>query len=408
MQTLKLEKKVWLAIIVSALGYFVDVYDLVVFNVVRIQSLKSLNIPAQELTSTGLSLLNIQLIGLLVGGLLWGVLGDKKGRIKVLFASIFLYSCSNIANAFVDSIPAYGICRFLTGIGLGGEFGVGVTLVSELMPKEKRGYGTMFVAIAGIFGAVSSSLIGDLLPWRTAYIVAGVLGLGLLGLRIGIHESKIFEGIKKYSVPRGSLLLLFKNGVILRKYLMCVAIGTPIWIIIGLFMTLAPELGQWMHTSAPVTAGRSILFFNFGFGSGELLSSLISQILKSRKKSILIFLILNTSFAYTFLSLKDISDTLFYLLCYLLGLGSGYWAVFMMTSAEQFGTNLRATVTTSSPNLVRAWVVPSTFALGFLNTQFSLATSLGLIFGFFSVFSFLSVFYIKDTFSRDLDFVETA
>jgi putative MFS transporter len=225
-----MNKRIFLAVLVSALGYFVDVYDLVIFNVVRVKSLQSLHLSESEITSVGLSLLNTQLIGLLVGGLLWGVLGDKKGRVSVLFGSIFLYSCANIANAFVTDVTSYSICRFLTGIGLGGEFGVGVTLVSELMPKERRGYGTMIVAITGIFGAIASGLTGDYFSWQTSYIVGGLMGFALLALRIGLSESLLFEQVKASSVSRGSLKLLLSSPPLLRKYLKCIAVGAPIWL----------------------------------------------------------------------------------------------------------------------------------------------------------------------------------
>lgn len=401
-----MQNRVILAILVSALGYFVDVYDLVLFNVVRVKSLQALHLSEAEITSVGMVLLNIQLIGLLIGGLLWGILGDKKGRVSVLFGSIFLYSCANIANAFVTDVNTYALCRFLTGIGLGGEFGVGVTLVSELMPKEKRGYGTMVVAVTGIFGAIASGLTGDTFSWQTSYIVGGLMGFALLALRIGISESKLFEQLRVSSVSRGSLKMLFKSPGLLRKYLKCIAVGAPIWLIIGLFMALAPELGRLMGVHAPITAGRAILFFNIGFGSGELLSSLLSQWLKSRKKAILTFLVLTSSFSALFLGLHDVDTAVFYSVCTLLGLGAGYWAVFMMVAAEQFGTNLRATVATSVPNFVRALVVPCTLMIGLLRESFSLIGILAVIQCTALVAALFAQHSLAETFGKDLDFIE--
>lgn len=402
-----MNRKIGLAIFVSALGYFVDVFDLVLFNVVRVKSLQSLQLSESEITSVGMSLLNIQLTGLLVGGLLWGILGDKKGRVSVLFGSIFLYSCANIANAFVTDMSGYSICRFLTGVGLGGEFGVGVTLVSELMPKEKRGYGTMIVAVTGIFGAITSGLLGDLFSWQTSYIIGGLMGFALLGLRIGLSESALFERVKSSQVTRGSLSLLLRSPQLLKKYLSCIAVGAPIWLIIGLFMALAPELGRVMKIQDPISAGRAILFFNIGFGSGEILSSLLSQVLRSRKKVILSFILLTSIFSYLFLNLQEVEAKTFYTYCALLGLGTGYWAVFMMVAAEQFGTNLRATVTTSVPNFVRALVVPCSLVLGTLKPNLGLTGSLAWIQALALVAALVGVYSLRETFGKDLDFNES-
>ena len=401
-----MKSRIWIAVFVSALGYFVDVYDLVLFNVLRVKSLQALSLSPAEITSVGLSLLNIQLIGLLIGGLLWGVLGDKKGRVSVLFGSIFLYSIANILNAFVTSVEAYSWCRFFAGVGLGGEFGVGVTLVSELMPKEKRGYGTMIVAATGVLGAITSALIGDAFAWQTAYIVGGMMGLVLLGLRIGLSESDIFSNLKKSSVQRGSLKQLISSPPLLKKYLNCILVGAPIWIVIGLFMTLSPEIAQVMKIKDPVTVGRSILFFNIGFGTGDILSSLVSQWLKSRKKAVLGFLILTACASAFFLSMGSVESRAFYSVCIFLGLGAGYWAVFMMVSAEQFGTNLRATVATSAPNFVRGLVVPCSLLLTAMKHEFGLIQCLGLIQGTALVVAFIALFFLQETFKRDLSFVE--
>ncbi|MBI2811143.1 MAG: MFS transporter, partial [Candidatus Melainabacteria bacterium] len=332
---------------------------------------------------------------------------DKKGRITVLFGSIFLYSCANIANAFVTDLNSYSVCRLLAGIGLGGEFGVGVTLVSELMPKEKRGYGTMLVAVTGVFGAMTSSLIGDWFDWKTTYIIGGLLGFALLGLRIGVHESGIFTQVKESKVTRGSLRMILRSPKLLKKYLSCVGIGAPIWIVIGLFMTVAPELGRTMGISEPISAGKSILFFNIGFGTGEILSASFSQWVRSRRKSILVFLTLTAVFSTVFLNLHSVSASAFYAFCTLQGLGCGYWAVFMMVAAEQFGTNLRATVTTSAPNLVRGLVVPGSLILGLLQDKLGLIPSLGGIFICVLFCAYLSWFSLEESFGRDLSFVET-
>ncbi len=403
-----MKRNIWFAIAVSALGYFVDVYDLVLFNVVRVKSLQSFSLSPSEITSVGIYLLNIQLVGLLIGGLFWGTLGDKKGRVSVLFGSILLYSCANIANAFVTDITSYSICRFLAGIGLGGEFGIGVTLVSELLPKNKRGYGGMIVAATGALGAITSGLIGDLFSWRTSYIVGGFMGFLLLGLRVSLSESEIFSRVKATSatIQRGSLKMLLGSPELLSKYLQCIFIGTPIWITIGLFMALSPEIAQALNIAGPISAGRSILFFNIGFGLGDILSSLLSQYLRSRRRAVLIHLLLTAFFSVVFLCLRSAEQMTFYSVCALLGIGAGYWAIFMMVTAEQFGTNLRATVATSVPNLVRVLVVPCSLALTTLKTHLGLIESLALIQFVVISCAMFSRRFLAETFSKDLNFVE--
>src|SRR6185312_6239212 len=171
-----------LAVIVGALGYFVDIYDLLLFNIIRLPSLRSLGLTADEADKRGLTILSIQMGGLLIGGIIWGILGDKKGRLRVLFASIILYSLGSIANGMVHTVTQYEVARFITGLGLAGELGAGITLVSELMPKEKRGISTAWVAGIGLTGAVFAFLIkywfvgADGAGWRTCYYIGGGLG----------------------------------------------------------------------------------------------------------------------------------------------------------------------------------------------------------------------------------------
>lgn len=401
-----MSKKAWFAIAVAALGYFVDVYDLVLFNVVRVASLKALALSPSEITSIGLALLNIQLIGMLLGGLLWGVLGDKKGRVSVLFGSILLYSLANIMNAFVSDVTSYGICRFFAGVGLAGEFGVGITLVNELLPTQKRGYGTLVIAFSGILGAITGGIIGDLLSWQQTYISGGILGLGLLAMRIRLSESEFFDKIKMNSIQRGSLLELIRSRPLLCKYLRCIFVGSPIWIIIGLFVSLAPELARELLIQGTVSTGRALLFFNIGFGTGEIFSSLASQSLKSRKKAIFLFLCSTSLFSFLLLALRGSSATEFYSICLLLGISTGYWAIFMVQTTEQFGTNLRATATTSAPNVVRALVVPASMILELIRGKLGFISSLALIEFTFLGLAFFSLFTLEETFSRNLDFVE--
>jgi len=401
-------KKIWLAVIVAALGYFVDVYDLLLFSSVRIQSLQSIGLTGEDLLSKGILLLNLQMIGMLLGGIFFGIWGDKYGRVKVLFGSIFLYSLANLANGFVTSVEQYAILRFIAGFGLAGEIGAGITLVSELMPKEKRGYGTTIVATIGVSGAIVASLVAKHLDWRTAYIIGGLMGLGLLVLRISVCESGLFNSVKNYSdIRRGDLRILFKNNKAVFKYISCILIGTPIWFIVGILVTFSPEIGKSLNIQDTIVASSSVFYSYVGFTLGDLASGLISQLLKSRKKTIFFFILSGFLCTYYLLtSSKVTSAPAFYNMIFFLGFFGGYWAVFITTSAEQFGTNIRATVATTSPNFVRGLTVPMTISFNYLNSTLG-ATYSALYVGIFVFFlSFLALFNLKETFHVDLDYID--
>lgn len=400
-------KKLWFAITVSALGYFVDVYDIILFSAVRVPSLRSLGLAEDQITTIGLHLINLQLIGMLLGGIAWGILGDKRGRLSILFGSIFLYSSATLANAFVNNVETYGLLRFVAGFGLAGEMGAGITLVNELMTKEKRGYGTMIIVTSGIFGGIAGGLVGNLLTWQTAYILGGLGGFLLLFLRMGVAESGLFVNIKNQrQVVKGSLLLFLKSPALLSKYLKCLLVGAPFWVFIGLFMALAPEVGKALNISGTITAAWAILFFNIGLGFGDLSSSILSQILGSRKKAIMIYLVIAFMSAISFLSLQNASPATFYFFCAVLGLGSGSWAIFIMVAAEQFGTNMRATVTASLPNFVRSMAIPFMSILSFLKPQVGILLGLGIVSISSLILAFIAICLLKETFATSLDFVE--
>lgn len=402
-------KKIGFAILVSALGYFVDVYDIILFNAVRVPSLQALGLAGEELTNVGLSLISLQLVGMLLGGLFWGMLGDKRGRLSILFGSIFLYSSATLANAYVSSVEMYGVLRFIAGFGLAGEMGAGVTLVNELISKEKRGYATMIIATLGILGGVAGGLAGNFLHWQTAYILGGCGGFLLLLLRMGVRESALFANIKNQQhVVKGSLLLLLSSPTLLAKYFKCLFVGLPFWVFVGLFMALAPEVGNALGVTDPVTPALAILYFNIGLGVGDLSSSIISQLLKSRKKAIQLYLSITFVSVLVFLTLKTPSSNVFYFFCALLGVGSGSWAVFLMIATEQFGTNLRATVTTSLPNFVRGMVIPFMALLGILKSQLGILSSLGVISLVSVAFAFMAICSLKETYGTHLDFLESA
>jgi putative MFS transporter len=354
------------AIVVAALGYFVDIYDLVLFNIVRIPSLATLGLTGEAATNTGLDLLNVQMSGMLLGGLLWGILGDKKGRLSVLFGSIFLYSLANIANGMVTTIPLYFVLRFVAGVGLAGELGAGITLVSELLPKEKRGIGTMIVASFGVSGAVLAGIIANNYLWRTCYFVGGSLGLLLLILRIGVYESGLFNQIKTLAVSRGRFFSLFNNRDRFVRYLRCIGTGLPTWYMVGLLMGLAPEISKVLGVTGNITVANTIMFFYAGLTIGDLSSGGLSQYLKSRKRVMLYFLVGCGVMIAAYFLVRGESPTAFYMICAMMGFSSGYWAIFVTVAAEQFGTNLRATVATTVPNFARGALVPISLLFKFL------------------------------------------
>lgn len=399
-------------VVVAALGYFVDIYDLLLFGIVRVASLKDIGVPDDQILEKGMWLINSQMLGMLVGGVVWGILGDKKGRLSVLFGSILLYSLANLANAFVTTVEAYAILRFIAGLGLAGELGAAITLVAETLPKEKRGYGTTLVASVGILGAVVAALIGDLFTWKTSYIIGGVMGLALLTLRVSMLESGLFNSVKEHQhLKKGDFLMLFQSRKRFFRYLRCILIGVPVWYVVGILVTFSPELAKQLEVDGMISAGSSIMFCYMGLALGDLCSGIMSQWLKSRTKAVWSFCSFTLIICVAYFFSRGISTKLFYLICFCLGLGAGYWAVFVTTAAEQFGTNLRATVTTSVPNFVRGSVVLLTFLFQYFKGLFmehekGLLISAALVGVLTFAVAFTSLFRMQESFDKSLDFLE--
>ena len=405
-QTATSSKNVKLIILVASLGYFVDIYDLILFSVIRVKSLKGLGVPDSDLLDVGTMLINSQMFGMLVGGILWGVLGDKKGRISVLFGSIVLYSIANLANGFVTSVPAYAILRFIAGIGLAGELGAGITLVTETMSKENRGYGTMIVAGVGLFGAVAAALIGDHFAWQTSYIIGGVMGLLLLGLRVGLADSGMFKNLKNDGVSRGNIFMLFTNRKRFKKYLSCILIGIPLWFVVGVLVTFSPEFGKELNATEPLSAGTGIMYCYIGIAMGDIVAGFMSQMWRSRKKVMLVFLLLTAVSIVVYLNAEGMTSQQFIWLALFLGFSSGYWATFVTIASEQFGTNLRATVTTTVPNFVRGSLVLATISFTTLKGSMGIINS-AMTVGFISLaIALIALYQLKETFGKDLDYLE--
>ena len=405
--SLKSDRKVTLTILIAALGYFVDIYDLVLFSVVRVASLKGIGIEGDEMMSVGALLLNMQLGGFLIGGLLWGIMGDKVGRKQVLFGSILLYSLANLANAFVTTVDQYAICRLIAGIGLAGEIGAGITLVAELMPKHLRGYGTTFVASVGVSGGVLAGFTGHMFDWQTAYIFGGCMGLALLLLRVGVAESLMFKAAKTHeNVKRGNLMLILCSPKRLLRYLACIMIGVPLWYAVGVLITFSPEIGKAMGIAEPLLVATALPLCYLGITLGDIASGLISQKMQSRKKAIALFITM-AAFACAGLLLfgQNLNAAGYYTFCLVIGFCMGYWVLMLTTAAEQFGTDLRATVTTSVPNFVRGSAVICTSLFVMMKSQGVVESALYVGIGAF-VIAFIALAFLKETFHTDLDFLE--
>ncbi len=408
-------------IIVAALGYFVDIYDLLLFGVERTESLNSiLTIQYPGISDAvlktlngiyGKLLLNWQMFGMLIGGVFWGILGDKKGRLSVLFGSILVYSIANILNGMIESTDAYIVLRFVSGFGLAGELGAGITLVSESMSKEKRGYGTMIVATVGVFGAVVAGFMGDVITnWRYSFYLGGGMGLALLILRIGVFESGMFDALKKEThIKKGNVLQLFSHLPSLKKYLSIIFVTVPVWYVMGTLVLFSPELSELMGLpEKSISAGKSIMFAYAGITVGDIASGLISQLLKSRKKAFAVFLSLTVIGVILYFLYGGTSVTVFYSIVTFIGFATGFWAVFISTAAELFGTNIRATATTTAPNFVRASTILISLLLNLvisvLDVDKLLATKItGAI--IISI-GFIALYFLEETFGKDLNYVE--
>ena len=400
-------------VVVAALGYFVDIYDLLLFTIVREPSLRGIGIVLSDkvqVLAASTKIINWQMVGLLIGGVIWGTIGDKKGRLSVLFGSIALYSIANFVTGYVQTVDQYAWARFVAGVGLAGELGAGITLVSELLPKEKRGVGTSLVAGIGLFGAVFAYFIYRFTnDWRLCYKIGGGLGVLLLILRISVAESGMFRHVKTQKVSRGNILMFFTNGTRFRKYLMAILIGLPTWYVIGVLVNYSNRFAKELYGDNRIDSGRAIMFAYVGIAIGDILIGFVSQYYKSRKKALLIFYALSMLCLAFFFSSLNSSDTSMYGICGLLGFSTGFWAIFVTMGAEQFGTNLRATAATTVPNMVRG-------SLPLINLLFltvfqqgwgwNLLKS-GIVTGIVVMAITLVAFYFtEETFHKDLNYVE--
>ena len=395
-------------VIVAALGYFVDIYDLLLFSITRIESLRSFGLSPEQITIEGESILIWQMAGLMIGGIVWGMMGDKKGRLSVLFGSIILYSLANIANGFVQNTEQIRLIRFIAGLGLAGELGAGITLVSELVVKEKRGIATSLVAGLGLTGAVAAFIIKENFEWRTCYFIGGGMGLLLLALRLSVFESGMFHEVRQMDVKRGNIWMLFNNRDRLKRYILSILIGLPTWFVIGVLVSFSSEFGKWMNIKEKIDPGRAIMYAYSAIAIGDIFIGFVSQWLRSRKKALYLFYVITGIFILLFFTiLWNGTAERMYWICAGLGFGTGFWAIFITMGAEQFGTNLRATAATTIPNMVRGMLAVFILPLfQMLRSVTDYYTGGWLAAVIIMLITVVSALFLEETFNKDLNFVE--
>jgi len=401
-----MKRHIWLAVIASALGFFVDLYDIIIVSIVRSKSLLAIGVPHAQLLSKGVWLINIQMAGLLIGGFIWGIIGDKFGRLSVLFGSIILYSTATFANAYADSFQVYLLLRFLAGVGLAGELGAAITLVTEQMPQRYRGIGPALIGGCGMVGAIAGAYIGGKYSWQFTYQLGGALGFALLILRLGVLESGLFNQMKGKTKNRGDLRLLFKNKIYIKRYISICALGFPVWFVNGVLMTFTPEIGKaWGMTPLPSVSSVFTWYF-IGLTFGDITCGLVSQYIKSRKKAIRLYLAFSAVGAIGFFAIGSQSLTLYYGLLLFLGFSAGYSIVVLTLAAEQYGTNIRSTVTTSALNMLRATVIPQTLLFSWLVPGLGAPIS-ALVVGILAIsLAFWGLSNLEETFDKSLDYTE--
>lgn len=402
-----------IAVVVAALGYFVDIYDLLLFTIVREPSLKGLGVDLTNgaaVLAASTKIINWQMVGLLIGGIVWGIMGDKKGRLSVLFGSIILYSVANFITGFVTNTDQYAYARSVAGIGLAGELGAGITLVSELLPKNKRGIGTSLVAGIGLFGAVFAYFTYKFTnDWRLCYKIGGGLGIGLLFLRISVAESGMFKHAKEQNVSRGNILLFFTNARRFKKYILAIIIGLPTWYVIGILVNYSNRFAKAFYGDNAIESGRAIMYAYAAIAVGDILVGLVSQYFKSRKKALFLFYGFTILSGIFFFSGFIQNDFTMYLACAALGFSTGFWAIFVTMGAEQFGTNLRATAATTIPNMVRgALPLVNMLFLDLFQTGWGWTiVKSGIITGVIvMVITLIAAYFTEETFHKDLNYIE--
>ena len=395
-------------VIVGALGFFVDVYDLLLFSIVRKPSLESFHLSPDQVLSQGEWIISLQMFGLMIGGFFWGVMGDKKGRLSVLFGSIVLYSLATIANGMAQNVFQYSVTRFIAGLGLAGELGASITLVCEMLPKEKRGIASSVIASVGVMGAITAFIVYKIFnDWRICYYIGGVMGLLLLFLRMGVFESSMYSELEGADVQKGNLWMLFNNTNRFFRYMKGVAIGLPVWFVIGILITFSDKFGKELGINEVIEPGKAIMYQYVALCFGDLSAGILSNIIKSRKKTLFIFFGILAFFMVLYFTMQNGTAERMYWLCAGLGFGSGISVLYITMSAEQFGTNLRATTAISIPNVVRGFLPLIILIFKGIRTLTGNYINGGWITGaIFLLLAIAAAVYTKETFGREMNYIE--
>jgi MFS transporter, putative metabolite:H+ symporter len=381
-------------------GYFIDIFDLVLFSTLRISSFEELKIT--DPTYWTVVFFNLQMTGILVGGIFWGKMADIKGRSWSFMGTILVFSIANIINGLTSSLTVYGICRFIAGFGLAGEMGSGIALICEKVPDEKRSLYLGFVSSLGCIGAVLSGWLGDIVYWRYLFIGSGFAGILLTLLRKNLLEPDLFRKTATLNIPRGQWKTLFQSPPDLIRFILLIFLGIPMWYIIGILWSFSTEMTSTIGLNI-FTSGQAILWGYVGVWMGDMLMPFVSQFLKSRIFTIQICLIMMLLGVIYLFQFQPHSLLSFQLTHIFLGFTIGYWAVYATLCGESFGTNIRALTSTSLPSLIRFSSIPMMIIYQYGRDENELNIALGMGLTVLCI-SMITTYFIKDTFQKDIDF----
>jgi hypothetical protein len=247
----------------------------------------------------------------------------------------------------------------------------------------------------------------ELFDWRTCYYIGGALGLTLLLLRMQVKESVLFKQVKQAGVKRGDFLMFFNNKERALLYLRCIMIGIPAWYIIGVLVTFSDQFGKEFGIEG-IDPGKAIMYQYMAIAFGDLTAGLLSKLLNSRKKALFVFYGITTLFLGLYFGLRGGGSAQnMYWLCAGLGFGTGFSVIYITMSAEQFGTNLRATAAVTIPNMVRG-ALPLIIILfkGMRNWTGSYVTGAVLTGALLMLIAVYAAIGIRETYNKELDFVE--
>lgn len=409
------EQSIALLILVASLGYFVDAYDLIIASVVRSSAIVELGLAqvgTPEHTKYAQLFEYVQSAGILLGGIIFGVYSDKKGRKKALYYSIAIYSIANILNGLLSaSVPfvgtVYCILRFICGFALAAELSIGIVMISETMKAKHRGYGTMIVVSFGILGAVLAAVLFEFIGihWQTLYLIGGIAGVLLLIFRFSVKETNPFLDLENQESERGSWVMIFKNRRLLKILFNAILLGFPIYFFISIPIKFATDYGKELGLTIKGTI--PIIVFYIAMSVSDIIANYLCQLFENRKKVLYFYLGLCTISVFLLHFYPPTTpEQYFYLFSPLMGFASGYWALLITFTNEQIGTNIRSTYTTAVPNVVRSLFIPIQLLLTVLQPTFGTSTSVFYIGVLAVILALLGLYSLKETWGKNLKFID--